>query len=146
MNREENQDFESLSRNHINITCHCRESGYEWSSRFGICVDVNECACDLHDCNLENGQICINQPGSYTCICGVGFAYKSEKKSCVKNPIVEKALQPAEDKEARPKPKIASAFESLVKALTRSSAIGKTRNDVFLQNILIPFVILLPSL
>ncbi|XP_043277764.1 uncharacterized protein [Venturia canescens] len=117
LNREENQDFESLIRNRINVSCHCHESGYEWSSRYGICVDVNECTRNLHDCNLEDGQICINQPGSYACVCGVGTVYNSETKNCEKDPIFEKALNPLRGDKTRSKPKMKNIFESIPKRL-----------------------------
>ena len=34
-------------------------------------ADIDECALDIHDCH-ENAM-CINTPGSYTCMCNNGY-------------------------------------------------------------------------
>lgn len=36
------------------------------------CVDINECTSGIHTCSV-NAQ-CINNPGSFTCRCNVGFS------------------------------------------------------------------------
>ena len=33
------------------------------------CLDIDECATSTHDCN----QACANTPGSFECVCRVGF-------------------------------------------------------------------------
>ena len=33
------------------------------------CIDIDECATSTHDCN----QACANTPGSFECVCRVGF-------------------------------------------------------------------------
>ncbi|XP_043465784.1 growth arrest-specific protein 6-like [Leptopilina heterotoma] len=76
----ENQDFEALMRNEINVTCHCQKSGYEWSSRYGICIDVDECTTNKHNCSLSSGESCFNLPGHFDCLCQFGYIYNSQKE------------------------------------------------------------------
>jgi len=42
-------------------------SGYEWSSYSLSCIDINECTNGPYPC--QNGGICINGPGNYSCNC-----------------------------------------------------------------------------
>ena len=93
LDRNQNQDFESLIKNEINVTCQCRESGFKWSSRFGLCVDVNECISERHNCSLNSGQTCLNLPGNFDCVCQLGFTYDSLKRQCVPNTKIEALLQ-----------------------------------------------------
>ncbi|XP_012281706.1 uncharacterized protein LOC105700452 [Orussus abietinus] len=122
LKREENQNFASLALNQINVTCECQQSGYEWSSRYGICIDVNECTREKHNCSLAAGQTCFNLPGTYACICRLGLVYHPEKNSCVPSEAILKALQEVE--EERNDTETKSLLALIVDAVTRSKAIG----------------------
>ncbi|XP_024943819.1 uncharacterized protein LOC107270700 [Cephus cinctus] len=119
MVREDNKDFSSLVADRINVTCECQHTGYEWSSRFGLCVDVNECAQSQHNCSEEEGETCFNLPGRFACVCRLGYVYNDEKKSCVKSPSIEKTLRDLvierNDTESK------SLFALIVEKVSRSS-------------------------
>ena len=38
-----------------------------------ICNDINECTQRLHHCAVEEGAVCRNTKGNYTCECPKGF-------------------------------------------------------------------------
>jgi len=44
--------------------------------------DIDECTSGLHDCDIEAGESCVNNDGSYTCHCPRGFAYNQDLKQC----------------------------------------------------------------
>lgn len=119
MRRQENHDFLSLIANRINISCHCSETGYEWSSRFGFCIDVNECSRKLHDCSLDDGETCFNMPGGYECVCKFGYVFDSESKGCVVSSMVQEVLtiSKTESNETRQ----ASIMEMIIDTITRST-------------------------
>ncbi|XP_076627864.1 uncharacterized protein LOC143345036 [Colletes latitarsis] len=125
LDRRENQDFLSLIANRINISCYCRETGYEWSSKFGICVDVNECTRGEHDCVSEN-EVCINMPGGYQCVCKFGYVYDPEQRSCILNSAMEELFSASktEDNATKTKPII----ETIIKTITRSTG-NRLAND-----------------
>ena len=52
----------------VRASCLCNR-GYEQDSLRG-CVDIDECATRAHDCS-RNG-VCINQQGSFGCVCEDG--------------------------------------------------------------------------
>ncbi|KAG7204387.1 hypothetical protein KM043_004831 [Ampulex compressa] len=92
LNREENRDLLALLSNRINVSCECRLAGYEWSSTFGLCVDVNECTRGEHNCSVEAAETCLNLPGGFECACKLGYAYDAKARACVRSAIVERAL------------------------------------------------------
>ena len=59
-------------------TCGCKE-GFMFDSD-GNCVDMNEC-------NLPSGQscqqMCINNNGSFSCICGPGYNLADDGRRCI---------------------------------------------------------------
>ncbi|XP_017875565.1 uncharacterized protein LOC108622288 [Ceratina calcarata] len=118
LNRQENQDLLSLVANRINISCECRDAGYEWSSRFGICVDVNECIRGGHDCSKEDGEICMNLPGNFECVCKFGYVYDLGRKDCVFSSEIEDVL--AGEKDETNVTKTKSIIDQIVKAIARS--------------------------
>lgn len=119
LNRDENRDFQALRSNRINVTCECHQRGHEWSSRFGLCVDVNECTRGMHNCILDAGENCFNLLGSYTCICRLGYIYNPEVKQCVYSPDFDRMLKgdASEPKVAKTK----SLLDTVVRTITRSA-------------------------
>lgn len=87
--RKDNQNLEGIIANKWNISCHCKEKGFEWKSQFEMCVDVNECTTNKHSCHSVT-ENCINLPGTFQCICRWGYAYDVVKKRCVKKDILPK--------------------------------------------------------
>ncbi|KAF5306531.1 hypothetical protein FQR65_LT18537 [Abscondita terminalis] len=81
MNRSQNTDFTDIVLNRWNVTCKCSQAGYEWKSKYGICVDVDECFLGLHNCDPER-ESCVNLPGSFRCSCRWGFIRDSLSKIC----------------------------------------------------------------
>ena len=57
--------------------CSC-ESGYHLMSDDLGCVDVDECAENLHGCT----QTCTNSLGSYNCSCDPGYWLASDGQMC----------------------------------------------------------------
>ncbi|KYN01335.1 Fibrillin-1 [Cyphomyrmex costatus] len=121
LNRDENRDFQALRANQINVSCECRRRGYEWSSRFGLCVDVNECVRDTHNCT-RGAESCLNLPGHFVCVCQLGYVYNSEIGQCVHSPDIDRVLKGYVEK-----PKAAETRNLLVKiarVIARSSGSG----------------------
>ncbi|GFR62850.1 nidogen-2 [Elysia marginata] len=81
----ENRDLESLRRNRFNITCECHKDrrGFRWSSRFKLCVDVDECT--EKDVKCKANRICQNSVGSFACVCRMGTQYDEKKQLCVEH-------------------------------------------------------------
>lgn len=84
--RKNNQNLAGIIANKWNISCHCSEKGFEWKSKFGMCVDVNECTTAKDNCHslTEN---CLNLPGTFQCICRWGYAFDTDKKRCTRKDI-----------------------------------------------------------
>nr|XP_012218604.1 PREDICTED: uncharacterized protein LOC105669954 [Linepithema humile] len=119
LNRNENRDFQALKANRMNVSCECHQPGYEWSSRFGLCVDVNECIRSMHNCTLDAGESCLNLPGHYACICRLGYVYNPEMKRCIHSPEIDRALKGDADE---PKTaKMIGLFAKVVQTITRSA-------------------------
>ncbi|XP_031342343.1 uncharacterized protein LOC116170241 [Photinus pyralis] len=81
LNRSQNVDFGDIVLNRWNVTCQCSHSGYEWNSKYGMCVDIDECSSALHNCNSER-EACVNLPGSFRCACRWGFIWNADNKMC----------------------------------------------------------------
>lgn len=82
LNRTENTLFRDIVLNHWNITCPCSQKGYKWSSRYGLCVDVDECVEKHHLCK-QSSENCVNLPGSYRCACTWGYIWDANSKKCI---------------------------------------------------------------
>lgn len=54
-------------------TCACADTYMKNSS--GVCVEINECATDTDNCDINNGGCdgCIGQPCTYMCNCNTGY-------------------------------------------------------------------------
>lgn len=87
LNQTQNVEFTDLVLNHWNVTCKCPRAGYEWSSRYGICIDIDECAGESHGCQVGQ-ESCVNLPGSFRCACRWGYAWHPETKKCVASPAL----------------------------------------------------------
>ncbi|XP_020300345.1 uncharacterized protein LOC109864000 [Pseudomyrmex gracilis] len=120
LNRNENHDFQALTANQINVSCECHRPGHEWSSRFGLCVDVNECVRGTHNCTRDAGESCVNLLGHYTCVCRLGYVYDAEMKRCVFSPEIDRVLRGYEDKPAK-LAKAKTLLDKIVKIITRSA-------------------------
>lgn len=122
LNRDENRDFQALRANQINVSCECHQRGYEWSSRFGLCVDINECVRGTHNCTQDVGKSCLNLPGHYTCVCRLGYVYDPEMRQCIHSPDFERALKgfhKAIKPKAAEKPR--SLLSKVIQIITRSA-------------------------
>jgi len=59
---------------HVNADCIEQIGSYSCSCKVGYsgngenCMDINECELGKDDCNAEAIEICINTPGSFTCV------------------------------------------------------------------------------
>jgi len=114
--------LEALRRNWINVSCECQQPGYEWSSRFSLCVDVNECTRGTHNCTLEI-ETCMNLPGRHACICRHGNIYDAKKERCVHSAKIEKILR-GEIEKPKIVEKVLSILEKIIRIITRSAASG----------------------
>lgn len=76
--RQENRDFRDIILNRWNVTCRCPWKGFVWDSRYGMCVDIDECLTGIHGCDPLR-EACVNLQGTYECVCRWGY-YKIDKK------------------------------------------------------------------
>ncbi|KAF5299301.1 hypothetical protein FQA39_LY02474 [Lamprigera yunnana] len=83
VNRLHNRNFEDIIRNRWNVTCDCHRIGYEWSSKYGMCIDIDECFRKMHNCSVTL-KACVNLPGSFRCVCPWGFT-QNNNNICVAN-------------------------------------------------------------
>ncbi|XP_012062493.1 PREDICTED: uncharacterized protein LOC105625785 [Atta cephalotes] len=126
LNRDENRDFQALRTNQINVSCECHQRGYEWSSRFGLCVDVNECVQGTHNCT-QNAESCLNLPGYYVCVCRLGYIYNSEIGQCVHSPDIDRVLKSGYVE----KPKVAKTrnmLDKIARIIARSTGSNYVHN------------------
>ncbi|CAG5088655.1 Oidioi.mRNA.OKI2018_I69.PAR.g11917.t1.cds [Oikopleura dioica] len=66
-------------------TCSC-QAGFETDNTLYGCKDVDECATGVHDCGTDPGMNCVNNVGSFDCICDEEYsnAYSFQTgKTCV---------------------------------------------------------------
>ena len=49
-------------------------------SRFGMCVDIDECSLGVHNCDPKT-ETCFNLEGSFTC--GCKWSFRKENGACV---------------------------------------------------------------
>ncbi|XP_018323270.1 uncharacterized protein LOC108735691 [Agrilus planipennis] len=82
-----NTDFNDIVLNRWNVTCKCPREGVEWNSRFGMCIDVDECLLGLHNCSLGT-QECINLVGSFRCVCRWGYIWDKVSQGCTESKAV----------------------------------------------------------
>ncbi|CAG9857817.1 unnamed protein product [Phyllotreta striolata] len=79
----ENTEFSDIILNRWNVTCRCpQQRGYEWNSRYGICIDLDECLSKTHNCKPKV-ESCLNLPGSFRCICHWGYIWDEESHECL---------------------------------------------------------------
>ncbi|BFY98290.1 hypothetical protein BsWGS_01330 [Bradybaena similaris] len=78
-----NEDFLALQKNMFNITCKCDRQGFQWNSRFEMCVDIDEC--DNVKTKCDKGKQCENTEGSYECLCPRGQRFDPWKDKCVEH-------------------------------------------------------------
>lgn len=95
--RNRNTDFRDMVLNRWNVTCECPEPGYIWESRYGTCVDVNECATAVHNCDDER-EVCVNVAGSYRCVCNWGYVWNKEQAKCESSPALDTIKQHRQQK------------------------------------------------
>ncbi|CAH0384176.1 unnamed protein product [Bemisia tabaci] len=86
-----NREQLSIIYNHWNVTCKCSNPGFRWSSKFGMCVDINECENGAQVCKNET-ELCMNLPGTYSCSCSLGFEWSKLSKSCIKNQFLHEEI------------------------------------------------------
>nr|XP_023012628.1 uncharacterized protein LOC111502717 isoform X1 [Leptinotarsa decemlineata] len=86
-NLSRNTEFSNIVWNRWNVTCRCPKPGYEWNSRYGICIDVNECTSKTHNCR-EESEACVNLPGGFRCVCRWGYIWIEKEKKCLPSAIL----------------------------------------------------------
>lgn len=81
LDKNQNKDFRNIVLNRWNVSCQCDKIGYVWESRYGICVDINECTTNAHDCDATT-EVCLNLPGTYRCACNWGYVWNKKISRC----------------------------------------------------------------
>ncbi len=79
----ENGNFDTFKLNYMNFTCECGV-GFRFFSKFGICIDVDECDTNTHDC-FGKYETCLNTLNGFECSCRRGFKFKYTEKSIVES-------------------------------------------------------------
>ncbi|XP_023311572.1 uncharacterized protein LOC111692090 [Anoplophora glabripennis] len=144
VNRSSNTEFRDIILNRWNVTCRCPQ-GYEWNSRFGMCIDVDECERGGHNCDRKLHQGCLNLAGSFRCACMWGHVWNPTEKQC----IASKALHHLKLSNKKDTGSSGEKSESLIRKLTkffRRSAANTLRFDkiALLPNLLwYPFAVFL---
>lgn len=59
-------------------------------TRYGTCVDVNECTAHSETCDVES-ETCVNLPGRYKCICRWGYMWSADRQICIADVAVKRA-------------------------------------------------------
>lgn len=80
-------NFRDTILNRWNVTCKCQNKGYEWNSMFGMCIDIDECAIGMDDCESKM-ESCVNLPGSFRCVCQWGHKWNDQLQRCESNPAL----------------------------------------------------------
>ena len=88
----ENNNFEDMKLNKFNISCDC-PTGFIYSNEHKICVDIDECFSSTHNCKASENEYCLNLPGTYKCICAIGFLPNksnetSHNSKCIRESII----------------------------------------------------------
>ena len=65
----------------VSYTCECNPGYTPHPSASNVCVDIDECNLNTHDCNT-NVSTCFNVPGSYWCMCANGYTSDEAKRVC----------------------------------------------------------------
>ncbi|XP_049962081.1 uncharacterized protein LOC126482148 [Schistocerca serialis cubense] len=107
---ELNTDLDELRLNHWNLSCQCSQPGFVWSSRFGICIDIDECLEGTHECKNVT-EACLNLPGTYDCTCAYGYIYSDTEESCIYNSLLNSGLN---NEYLNAKVNIASALRGII--------------------------------
>lgn len=131
LNRTENTLFRDIVLNHWNITCECPQTGYKWSSRYGLCVDIDECVEKHHVCHGV-AQKCVNLPGSYGCACRWGYVRDSKSGGCVPSAALSIIKLHRSKEEGESETRKASSLVKQILALlhSRSSASGAGKSGL----------------
>ena len=48
------------------FSCVCK-NGFQKGTLTDVCIDIDECADEIHDCNNQTGTTCQNYPSAYLC-------------------------------------------------------------------------------
>ncbi|KAI5638042.1 calcium-binding EGF domain-containing protein [Phthorimaea operculella] len=81
--RKHNQNFKDIIVNRFNVSCNCKEKGFEWNSQSGLCIDTDECFTGKHNC--DESQVCLNTVGGFVCACKFGSELNASTGKCVQN-------------------------------------------------------------
>lgn len=121
LNQSQNTDFRELILNHWNVTCKCPQSGYEWSSRYGICIDIDECARESHGCRFGD-EACVNLQGGFRCACSWGYVWQVATKRCVPSAALSLIkLRRSQAKQEKEKKMATSLVKRILKLFQPSS-------------------------
>lgn len=66
--------------------CTCLRGYYDTEGDGTRCVDLNECAAGLFEC--QEHASCVNAPGDYDCVCDLGYTYDASSKECLDSCLV----------------------------------------------------------
>lgn len=136
--RQENRVLADIILNRWNVTCRCPKAGFVWDSRYGMCVDIDECLTGIHECDPLR-EACVNLVGTYECACRWGY-YMIDKK-CKPSPVLSE-LKLDRKKENKTNEEMA---ESLIKKTFRAIFPRSSCSQLFKSNfyITIPYVLFL---
>ncbi|GJQ83488.1 hypothetical protein Trydic_g19280 [Trypoxylus dichotomus] len=112
--RSENTNFREIILNRWNVTCNCSDAGYRYSSRYGLCIDIDECGDNSHVCENKT-EMCINLPGTHECACSWGYTFNVDENKCTESSAL--ALIKKDRKEQEEEKKNRTMAKSLVKML-----------------------------
>nr|CAH7744966.1 unnamed protein product [Callosobruchus chinensis] len=96
---DRNTDFSDIVLNRWNVSCRCPNPGMEWSSLYGICVDIDECAViEKNNCDRKV-EACVNLQGTFRCVCKWGHIFNEQQKKCIPSAALELVMLESQHKE-----------------------------------------------
>ncbi|XP_068909627.1 uncharacterized protein [Tenebrio molitor] len=139
VNRSQNTDLTDIVLNRWNVSCTCARRGFEWSSFYGICVDVDECATGSHTCDPEN-EVCLNLPGEFKCACRWGHTYDSKTKKCTPSgALLHLILHTEETEEDNKNTTMWAKFLQLFASEKSSSRKFTSRTNLIIASCILPY-------
>ncbi|KAJ3666004.1 hypothetical protein Zmor_001465 [Zophobas morio] len=137
--RSQNTDFRDIILNRWNVSCSCPKKGFQWSSFYGICIDIDECVLGNHSCD-PNNEMCLNLPGSFQCACKWGHTHDAKTGKCkASNALIHLILHNEEREQEKTNETLWSKFLRLFEEKSSSKETSVQTNLIIVSCTLVYF-------